>query len=358
MSEQVYKDMIPVMNRRALAFGGMDIPEFYRVAKALFSPEEAEINNAMPAKTFSAADLAKIMGREEAELAPKLKAMADKGLCNSFLKGELRLFRPAPFVPGIFEFVFMRGTTTERDKELARCILEYKQAWEAKAPIVIPYPLQRVITVNETIAAGNQVHTYDQFKTYIEQNEVIGVATCYCRHAALLRGEDTHGMPMQTCFLFGRTAQYGIECLGAQKLTKAQAYAILDDCEKAGLVHMTHNVSAEVDYLCNCDRWNCYAIKTVLKQAKPAAIFSSGFEPQFDPDRCTACETCLERCPAGALTMGEGLPVVNRDRCFGCGVCATGCPDDTIRMTAKAERQAPPKDNQALMQAMFASLTK
>ena len=46
----------------------MDIPEFYPMAKALFSAEEAEINNAMPQKTFSATELAEIMGRNDTEL--------------------------------------------------------------------------------------------------------------------------------------------------------------------------------------------------------------------------------------------------------------------------------------------------
>jgi hypothetical protein len=99
MSEQVYKDMVEVMRKRGVVFGGMDIPEFYPVAKALFTPEEAAINNAMPQKTFTAAELAEIMGRDEAELAVTLKQMADKGLCNTHMKENLRLFRPAPFVP-------------------------------------------------------------------------------------------------------------------------------------------------------------------------------------------------------------------------------------------------------------------
>jgi Pyruvate/2-oxoacid:ferredoxin oxidoreductase delta subunit len=339
--------MIDVMSKRGIVFGGMDIPEFYRVAKALFTPEEAEINNAMPRETFTAAELAGIMGRDEAELATALKQMADKGLCTTHMKGDLRLFRAAPFVPGIFEFVMMRGTATERDKELARRIKEYKDAWEARSPIVIPYPMQRVIAV------------YDQVKTYIEENDEIAVATCYCRHAASLRGEDTHGMPMQACFSFGQVAEYAVECLGARKLTTQEAHEILDECEEAGLVHMTHNVTDGVSYLCNCDKWHCFAVKIALKQPKPSAVFNSGFEPRFDPDGCTSCEICIDRCPADALAMSEdAVPEVDLDRCFGCAACSTGCPDEAVRMVAKAGHEAPPKDNGALMQAMFASFSK
>jgi len=364
MSEQVYKDMIDVMTNRSMAMGGMfggkDIPEFYRVAKALFTPEEAEINNVMPPTTFSAAQLAEIMGRDAATLEKTLKQMADGGLCTSYMKGDLRLFRAAPFVPGIFEFVFMAGTTTDRDKELAKLVLEYKQAWEAETPIVIPYPMQRVITVDESIESGHQIHTYDQVKTYIDANDDIAAAVCYCRHAALLRGEDTHGMPMQVCLSFGKTGQYMIESRAGRKLTRDEAYKMLDECREAGLVHMTHNTTDNVGYLCNCDKYHCYAIKTILKQPKPSAVFNSGFEPRFDPDRCTACETCLDRCPANALVMGDqGVPEVDLNLCFGCAVCATGCADETITMVAKTEGyEPPPKDNNELMQKMFAAFSK
>ena len=58
MSDQVYKEMVDVMAKRGMVFNGRDIPEFYKVVELLFTPEEAAINNAMPAKPFTAADLA------------------------------------------------------------------------------------------------------------------------------------------------------------------------------------------------------------------------------------------------------------------------------------------------------------
>jgi Pyruvate/2-oxoacid:ferredoxin oxidoreductase delta subunit len=357
MSEQAYKDMVAVMSARGMAFGGMDIPEFYRVVEELFTPEEAEINNAMPQGTFRASDLAGQMGRDEAQMADMLKSMADKGLCISYMQDDTRVFKAAPFVPGIFEFVLYRGTTTERDKRLAKYIYEYKEAWEAKSPIVIPYPIQRVITVDRAVEGGNTIHTYDQVKTYIEKNETIAVGRCYCRQGALLRGEDTHGMPMDSCVFFGDIAQFGIDCLGAKQVTQEQALKLLDEWEEAGLVHMTQNVTEDITYLCNCDRWHCYALKITLKQPNPSKMMNSGFEPRFDPDLCTACETCIDRCPLEALIMGDAdVPEVDLGRCVGCAVCATGCPDEAIKMVTKPGFEEPPKDEKALMEALFASL--
>ncbi len=357
MTDQVYKDMIDVMNKRGGIMGGKDIPEFYTVAKALFTPEEAEINNAMPQGMFTAADLAKELGRDEAEMAATLKSMADKGLCVSFVKDGTRLFRAPPFVPGIFEFVFYRGTTTDRDKELAKYIHEYEEALRAKSTMKLPYPIQRVITVNERVDAGNKVHTYDQVKTYIEENDTIAVGRCFCRHAALLRDEDTHGMPMDACMWLGRNAEFGIDCLGARKVTQKEALKLLEEYEEAGLVHQTSNFADNINYICNCDRWHCGSIRATLSGLK--VLNTSGFEPRWDPDLCVACETCIERCPAEALTMGDDdVPQVDLNRCFGCAVCATGCSEETIKMVSKIGFEEPPKDQKAMQEALFASFAK
>ncbi|MCP4749435.1 MAG: 4Fe-4S dicluster domain-containing protein, partial [Proteobacteria bacterium] len=135
-------------------------------------------------------------------------------------------------------------------------------------------------------------------------------------------------------------------------------YDLLDECSAAGLVHQTSNVTDKIGYLCNCDKWHCYSIKIFLQQTIPSAVFNSGFEPKFDPDKCTACETCIERCPAIALEMGdEDVPKVDLNRCFGCAVCATGCDDETISMVTKAGYERPPKDHNELMTAVFKSLS-
>jgi formate hydrogenlyase subunit 6/NADH:ubiquinone oxidoreductase subunit I len=57
--------------------------------------------------------------------------------------------------------------------------------------------------------------------------------------------------------------------------------------------------------------------------------------------------------------MGDGdAPQVDLNRCFGCAVCATGCPEEAIKMVAKPDYEAPPKDQDALMMAMMTALSK
>ena len=360
MSQQVYRELFEVMKNRRGPYTGIDIPEFYELVEELFTPQEAEVNNAMPAKPAAADEIAAEMDRDGDEIKAILETMADKGLCKTWLKNDVRVYTGEPFVPGIFEYQFMSGKVTERERRIAGLIHSYKQAFStAMGDVKMTFPTSRVITVDKTIDAGNTVHTYDQVSTYIERNETIAVGTCYCRQTASLVGEDIHDMPLDVCMWFGSMAEYAIERLGARKMPKEEARKTLDMAEEAGLVHMSRNTTDNVNFICNCDRWHCEAINRVLKQSKPALFFNSGFQPLFDPDLCTACETCIERCPPEALTMDDNeVPEVDLDRCFGCAVCATGCPTEAITMESKPEFPVPPKDPRELVASFKASLAR
>lgn len=357
MSKQVYKELLEVMKNRGGEYVGADIPEFFAMVEEMFTPQEAEVNNAMPKGPFTAKDMAMKMGRDEGEIKELLESLANKGLCMAMNMDGTQFYQRARFMPGILEFQFMPGKSTKRDKKIAQLIHAYKKAYDAiEGSREEKFPLMRVITVDSTVEAGNSVHTYDQVQNYIDKYEPIAVSTCYCRHAAVLRGEDIHGMPNDVCMQFGPTAQYAIDRLSARKVTKKEAREVLDRAEEAGLIHTSVNVTDDIGFICNCDRWHCTPVTLALSRAKPGLALNSGFEPSFDSDLCVACGTCIDRCPPEALSKGEdGVPLVDLDRCFGCAVCATGCPSEAIVMVSKPSFPEPPKDGKALREAIKAS---
>lgn len=352
----VYRQLLEVMKKRGGGYSGMDIPAFYGLVEELFTPEEAEVNNAFPRGPTTAPDLARAMGRDPTEMERILEGMADKGLCMALKGPGVTFYQGARFMPGILEFQFMPGRATERDRKIARLIHAYKKACDEKTDPAVPgFPATRVITVDRMVQAGNQIHTYDQVQTLIDRSEPIAITTCYCRHAAALRDEDTHGMPMDVCMQFGMGAQFAIERLGGRKVSKAEAREVLDRAEAAGLIHMSMNTTEDIGFLCNCDRWHCVVVKQAMAKPSPGRFFNAGFEPRFDGERCVACGTCVERCPPVALSLGEeGPPRVDLDRCFGCAVCATGCPAGAITMVNKPGFPAPPRDGKALSEAIKA----
>ena len=120
MESQVYKDMLDVMTKRGGPLAGMDIPEFYALVQELFTPEEAELNNALPRNPVTAAEIAKEKGKNEAEVTALLEGMANKGLCVAFHSEGKTYYQAAAFMPGIFEFQFMGGRATGREKKIAQ----------------------------------------------------------------------------------------------------------------------------------------------------------------------------------------------------------------------------------------------
>ena len=129
MAQEVYKQMLNVMKERRGPYVGLDIPEFYALVEVLFTPQEAEVNNFMSGKPSTAHEIAAAMGKRMEEIEPILETMADKGLCKSFKRSETRFYQGEPFMPGIFEYQFISGRSTPRDKQLARLIHEYKEAF-------------------------------------------------------------------------------------------------------------------------------------------------------------------------------------------------------------------------------------
>lgn len=354
MTQSVYAQVLEVMQQRGGPYAGLNIPEFFALVEKLFDPEEAEVNNALTRKPASVEEIAARTGRDPQEVSQILERMVRKGLCGVAKTSAGVSYRGLPFMPGIFEFTFIGGGESEREKKIARLIHDYKKAYvKAKGMEKIAYPVTRVIPVVRTIKAGNTIHTYHQVMTYIEKYDAIGVGACYCRQAAKLRGEDLHGMPVEVCMWFGEMAENITEKLGGRRIGKQEAKEIVDRCEEAGLIHMSRNTADDIDFMCHCDRWHCEVVRQVLSQPKPGLVFNSGFQPTFSAELCVACETCLERCPAGALAMGEdNLPRIDADRCFGCGVCATGCPQEAIRMETKPGFPEPPKTAKDLANAL------
>lgn len=354
MNDQAYRDLCQAMAQRGGAYPGMDIPEFYDLARELFTVEEARLCAAMPRRPSTPAQIAQSIGMGEARVEEILESMADKGLCTTVEgpQGE-RLYAAIPFVPGIFEFQFMRGTSTPRDKLLARLIRDYKKAVDARrgGAQQIRFPLNRVIPVERTIQAGARLHTYQQVSAYIEKYEPISVSTCFCRHEATLSEGEDCGKPNDVCMQFGAGARYVIERKMGRQISREEARAVLKKAEEAGLVHASMNTQ-EIDFICNCCPCHCMILKTALAQPKPAMALQSGFQPCFDPNRCVVCNTCVERCPARALTMVEDFPRLDENRCFGCGVCASGCPSEAIELVEKAKVEPPPLDRKALKQAL------
>ncbi|HEJ84174.1 MAG TPA: hypothetical protein ENO25_06350, partial [Desulfobacteraceae bacterium] len=73
MGNDVYAKLCETLSRRGGRYPAMDIPEFYELARELFTPEEAGVCNAMPGGLNPAAVIATEMGLDEEKVSGLLE---------------------------------------------------------------------------------------------------------------------------------------------------------------------------------------------------------------------------------------------------------------------------------------------
>jgi electron transport complex protein RnfB len=359
MDKTLLTGLCSSLNKLGGMIPALPCPELFELLEELFTEEEAEIAAQMPPAALSVEDLAQRLGRPAAEILPLLESMADKATVLTREKDGVVLYRLLAIMPGMFEFQFMRGTTSTRDRQLAR---KFKNYLELAEPMVAKTlsaakavtPPTRIIPVEKTIQATQTVYTFDQLSRYIDSADSIAVGHCFCRHQADLLGEQSCDAPRECCMNFGPGARYTAERGITRMITKEEAHRILSECEAHGLVHLSSNTSDFLEYLCNCCSCHCDLLKKLKETDKPIWIASSGYLAKVDGNLCESCRTCVEHCQVSAIAMNEEeIAVVDENRCIGCGACAHLCPAEAISMEVHPNVPAPPADGRALRKAIL-----
>ena len=82
--------------------GAPDSPEFRKILRLLFTPEEADLARQIPTRPVRLESLARRLSIPAEELEPKLEVMAAKGLVFDLEVKGVRRFSLAPVVIGFF----------------------------------------------------------------------------------------------------------------------------------------------------------------------------------------------------------------------------------------------------------------
>jgi Pyruvate/2-oxoacid:ferredoxin oxidoreductase delta subunit len=361
MGEKAYERLVDALARAGGAVPVVPSDEFTALISELFSSEEADLASNLPTGLNSLTAIGEHVGRPQEQILPILERMADKGLVFHERRNGLDHYKLMAVLPGFFEFQFMKGGTSERDRRLAGLFRDYFQrAWSVAQTVDTRTlrkitPFARVIPVEEEISAGNEVHPYERVAEYIENAEFISVSTCYCRHHGELLGNPCD-RPKENCMAFGPNARFVAERGYGRLVSKEEAQRILKDAEETGLVHMSSNTAKYIDFICNCCPCHCGILQSFLNMDMPALGAVSAFRLKIDGDSCSQCEACLEQCPTSALALDEDVVRVDRDRCIGCGLCNSVCTEEVLSMERIEEAPAPPLNRKALSEAILKSL--
>lgn len=298
-----------------------DIKKLFRMVA---DEEEGKLLLAMPGTPD---ELAEATGRPPEEIKASLDNLFRKGLAFvSTRSGKYRMCRD------VIQFHDATALWPEAPRELLDLWQEWTEKdWSQTAKAFegfLSNPPQRIIPIETSIDDKNKILHYENVKEIIDNAARIAVTKCPCR---LVDGKC--GLPLEVCVQINRGAEYAITRGTGREIDKAEAMAIMQKAEEAGLVHVTMNTDHSDHYICNCCPDCCIGLRAVLSEEGAKFVSPSRFQATVDNEACTGCEECLERCYFGALTMQndeEAKASVDAEKCVGCGLCGVVCPADAI----------------------------
>ncbi len=299
------------------------IPE---ILKYLADDQQARMLLAMPQ---SADQLAEQFGISTEAAEAAVDDLYRKGLAFGKEKGGVMVWRAPMHLAQFHDATIVWPGATEEFYDLWRTYME--EEWPKLAPglaSILPRPFTRVIPVEASLDSGKvAVLAPENVRQIINDADKIAVTKCTCR--VTMKKCDA---PVEVCLQINKGAQYTIDRGSGREVSKAEAMQIIEDTEKAGLVHVTMNKADVGHFICNCCGCCCQSF-TLLISDNVNLCDPSRYAPRVDTDACTGCGTCEDRCYFGAITVGaDEVAQPNPDKCLGCGQCAIGCPEDAITM--------------------------
>lgn len=331
------------------------LEDYLLILKEIFTPEEAAIAVKMPNRSISVPELSSLVNIPEDKLTAILERMADKGSVFNHQEDGRSMYIAIPFLPGIGEYQLMRAKNTPYEHKMA-AMMEKLEEQMSKFMVpeiidkysdlmtnVMPIPFARVVPVKKEVESVQGIFSYDKVWEFIDREKVFSAAKCYCRHQSHIIGRECKikNAPEYACLGFGPVAEFTIKYGFSKQITKQEAFEILDQADKAGLVHCMNNVSDLLTFMCNCCGCCCTPLRNIVKFRKFPLVSGSNFVVKADMDKCTACGKCVKRCQLQAITLEDKKLHIEEEYCFGCGSCTSTCPKDCLKLVRREEQITP-----------------
>ena len=346
-----YRDLAARLDRGTVGLPEPETPAAWEgwreILEILYTPAEAAIAARMPLRPTSLSSLAARLGVPEAELAPRLEAMCDKGVVMDLVSprsGRATYFLSPPVV-GFFEYSLMRAKDTIPKRRMAEALHAYTHGDPAFAREALGRDtvVGRALVHEPGIADEDapEVLDWERASAVVADASAWAVSLCFCRHKAEHLGEAC-GAPLEVCLSLGGGAEFVVRRGFGRRVERAEALDVLAASRAAGLVQIADNVRSRPTFVCNCCGCCCEQLQAVNNFGL-RAVNGSGFVPRHEAAACAGCSRCARACPVGAVAMvperrvgqaKNGLsPRFDLDRCIGCGVCATACHKDALTLT-------------------------
>lgn len=319
--------------------GAPDKPEFLEILRILFTPKEAEFALNLAFRPKPVENIAQKTELSADEVTTLGERLADKGVIVCGTRHGKNYYGLLPLVPGLFENPFKVrehiGADSDRLGHLWEQYFENGHGHEFHGSKTNQ---TRVLPVQKAIPSTTKVLPFEEVSHYIGKAECISLGACACRLAA-----KKCDNPIDVCMSLDDAARFLVERNMGRFITREEALKVLEECEDAGLVHITMNAVDRNILICNCCPCCCNAIGAITRLKDTVSYPVSNFYSSVNADDCTACGLCEDRCPVKAISV-DGTANIDVKLCIGCGLCASTCPTDAILLKRRADSTEPPAD--------------
>jgi electron transport complex protein RnfB len=329
-SEEVFQTVRSILDTLPLGFPATADGVEIALLKKVFTLEEAALFCDLRLTPETADQIAKRTNRPLAGLEERLIAMCKRGEIDGKVIDGVSQFALLPWLPGIYECQVDR-----MDKEFCELHEKYASTLGIKTIQYKP-TVMRVIPIEEIIPSQQQALPYQQVSAIIEKGSLFRVNQCVCKkHRGII--DTPCDNPQEVCLQISVPEDGEPIIDWGRRISKEEAYQILDKAEKAGLVHLTANVKTGNWFICNCCGCCCAVLRGVKALGSASMVVSSDFRAEIDPNLCQSCGKCKnERCQVNAIEAGEDFNRVVAERCIGCGLCVSTCPQGAAKLVAKS----------------------
>ena len=325
----------------------------------LYTAEEADLVASMPFGMSTLERIARVTGRDGADVRRLLDGLCAKGLVVDIFAGGSFRYSISPMVVGIFEFTMMRTDGRVDHKKLARLFDEYLSGDDVFQKANFGHGermgLMRTVAHDGTLRDESHVEVldYEKAAAIVESARKLAVGICSCRHEKHHQGTRACDVPMDNCSSFGSAAEFLVRHDMAREVSKEEMLDNVARSRDLGLVLNADNVQKGVTFICHCCGCCCNALAGLSRFGYTNVVLTSRFLASSDNETCKGCNHCEKACPVGAISMvpdddprtrKKKKPAIDATYCLGCGVCSTRCETGAMRLDERGQRVITPEN--------------
>ena len=343
-SEEIYERLVAALDALPHGFPRTPSGVELKLIKMSFSPEEVWLAGQLTRFPETAAEIAKRVGRDEAQVREILESliprrlvrldspgMAAPGLAPT-VEGE-RKYRLGPFLVGWYE-----ANMRLLGGEFAHLFEQYVVEGGGER-IFSPRPgVLGVVPVRGSLKPElmKTMEPHLDIDAHFKRHERFLVIDCVCKREKELLDGHSCKQPMKRCGFVGLPLQTP---LGENVLNAEDASKLLAELEHMGHVHLAFygfTMSAESPQFvgtCNCCDCCCAIFQGKTLAGLTEGPQRSNYRAIIESEKCITCGMCQDRCPVDAIADDDNSKSkVDRTKCIGCGVCVIECATEAIEM--------------------------